>query len=103
MRACSAALALSVLEHSRRGPLDAGDRRGHHRCLRGLRDVRTLDRALRLRAVPGRQRERFAKLGQPDNQHWFGTTDLQTDVLSRVIWGARTALRSCLSPWWRPC
>jgi peptide/nickel transport system permease protein len=35
---------------------------------------------------------RFPKLGHPDSKHWFGTTDLQTDVLSRVIWGARTAL-----------
>lgn len=35
---------------------------------------------------------RFEKLGHPNHQHWFGTTDLQTDVLSRVIWGARTAL-----------
>jgi peptide/nickel transport system permease protein len=35
---------------------------------------------------------RFPKLGHPDNTHLFGTTDLQTDVLSRVIWGARTAL-----------
>ncbi|MDX6296194.1 MAG: peptide/nickel transport system permease protein [Nocardioidaceae bacterium] len=35
---------------------------------------------------------RFPKLGHPDNAHWFGTTDLETDVLSRVIWGARTAL-----------
>jgi len=35
---------------------------------------------------------RFTKLGHPDAQHPFGVTDLQTDVLSRVIWGARTAL-----------
>lgn len=35
---------------------------------------------------------RFGKLGHPDGTHLFGTTDLQTDVLSRVIWGARTAL-----------
>ena len=35
---------------------------------------------------------KFPKLGHPSSQHWFGTTDLQTDVLSRVIWGARTAL-----------
>ncbi len=34
----------------------------------------------------------FAKLGHPNSHHWFGTTDLQTDVLSRVIWGSRTAL-----------
>ncbi len=36
--------------------------------------------------------EQFKKLGHPNHQHSFGTTDLQTDVLSRVIWGARTAL-----------
>jgi peptide/nickel transport system permease protein len=35
---------------------------------------------------------RFTKLGHPNSQHPFGVTDLQTDVLSRVIWGARTAL-----------
>jgi peptide/nickel transport system permease protein len=34
----------------------------------------------------------FTKLGHPSSTHWFGTTDLQTDVLSRVIWGARTAV-----------
>jgi len=34
----------------------------------------------------------FPKFGHPDSQHWFGTNDLQTDVFSRVIWGARTAL-----------
>lgn len=35
---------------------------------------------------------RFPKLGHPNSTHVFGTTDLETDVLSRVIWGARTAL-----------
>jgi peptide/nickel transport system permease protein len=35
---------------------------------------------------------RFPKLGHPNSKHWFGTTNLETDVLSRVIWGARTAL-----------
>jgi peptide/nickel transport system permease protein len=35
---------------------------------------------------------RFAKQGHPSSKHWFGTTNLETDVLSRVIWGARTAL-----------
>jgi peptide/nickel transport system permease protein len=34
----------------------------------------------------------FPKLGHPDGTHVFGTTNLETDVLSRVIWGARTAL-----------
>jgi peptide/nickel transport system permease protein len=34
----------------------------------------------------------FPKLGHPNSTHWFGTTDLETDVLSRVVWGARTAL-----------
>jgi peptide/nickel transport system permease protein len=36
--------------------------------------------------------KQFPKLGHPNSAHWFGTTDLQTDVLSRVIWGARTAV-----------
>ncbi|MDX6319038.1 MAG: peptide/nickel transport system permease protein [Nocardioidaceae bacterium] len=36
--------------------------------------------------------KQFAKLGHPSSAHWFGTTDLQTDVLSRVVWGARTAV-----------
>jgi peptide/nickel transport system permease protein len=35
---------------------------------------------------------KFPQVGHPSSQHWFGTTDLKTDVLSRVIWGARTAL-----------
>lgn len=34
----------------------------------------------------------FPKLRHPGPLHHFGTTDLQTDVLSRVVWGARTAL-----------
>jgi peptide/nickel transport system permease protein len=34
----------------------------------------------------------FPKLGHPGSGHLWGTTDLETDVLSRVIWGARTAL-----------
>jgi peptide/nickel transport system permease protein len=34
----------------------------------------------------------FPKLGHPDSQHLFGTDRLFFDVLSRVIWGARTAL-----------
>jgi len=36
--------------------------------------------------------DRFPKLDPPSGAHWFGTTDLSTDVLSRCIWGARTAL-----------
>jgi peptide/nickel transport system permease protein len=35
---------------------------------------------------------KFPKLGHPDSVHYWGTTDLQTDVYSRVIWGARTAI-----------
>jgi peptide/nickel transport system permease protein len=34
----------------------------------------------------------FPKLGHPSSQHLFGTDRLFFDVLSRVIWGARTAL-----------
>jgi peptide/nickel transport system permease protein len=36
--------------------------------------------------------KQFPQLGHPSSEHWFGTTDLKTDVLSRVIWGARTAV-----------
>jgi peptide/nickel transport system permease protein len=36
--------------------------------------------------------QQFQQVGHPNSEHWFGTTDLKTDVLSRVIWGARTAL-----------
>jgi peptide/nickel transport system permease protein len=34
----------------------------------------------------------FPKVGAPSSQHLFGTDRLFFDVLSRVIWGARTAL-----------
>jgi peptide/nickel transport system permease protein len=36
--------------------------------------------------------ERFPKQGSPDGSHPFGTTVQSTDVLSRVIWGSRTAI-----------
>ena len=35
---------------------------------------------------------RFEKQASPDGQHLFGTTVQSTDVLSRVIWGSRTAI-----------
>ncbi len=35
---------------------------------------------------------RFAKQASPDSAHLFGTTVQSTDVLSRVIWGSRTAI-----------
>ncbi len=35
---------------------------------------------------------RFPKQASPDSAHLFGTTVQSTDVLSRVIWGARTAI-----------
>jgi peptide/nickel transport system permease protein len=35
---------------------------------------------------------RFAKQAHPDSAHLFGTTVQSTDVLSRVIWGSRTAI-----------
>ena len=35
---------------------------------------------------------KFEKLAHPGGAHWFGTNDMFYDVLSRVIWGARTAL-----------
>lgn len=34
----------------------------------------------------------FPKAGPPSSEHWFGTDRLFFDVLSRTIWGARTAL-----------
>ena len=33
------------------------------------------------------------KMAPPSGEHWFGTSDQFYDVLSRVIWGARTALQ----------
>ena len=35
---------------------------------------------------------RFPKQGPPDSAHLFGTTVQSTDVLSRVVWGSRTAI-----------
>jgi peptide/nickel transport system permease protein len=35
---------------------------------------------------------RFAKQASPSSAHLFGTTVQSTDVLSRVIWGSRTAV-----------
>jgi peptide/nickel transport system permease protein len=39
---------------------------------------------------------RFPKQGSPDGTHPFGTTVQSTDVLSRVIWGSRTAIEVVL-------
>lgn len=36
---------------------------------------------------------RFPKLAPPSSAHWFGTNDQFFDVLSRVIWGARTEIK----------
>ena len=36
---------------------------------------------------------KMTKMQAPSSEHWFGTSDLFYDVLSRVIWGARTALQ----------
>jgi peptide/nickel transport system permease protein len=36
--------------------------------------------------------EKLPKLQGPSGEHWFGTNDQFYDVLSRTIWGARTAL-----------
>ena len=36
--------------------------------------------------------KRFPKMAPPSDAHPFGTTDLLFDVLSRTIWGARTAV-----------
>ncbi len=35
---------------------------------------------------------KLPKLAHPSSEHWFGTNDQFYDVLSRVIWGARTAI-----------
>jgi peptide/nickel transport system permease protein len=40
--------------------------------------------------------ERFPKQGEPSGTNWFGTTVQSLDVLSRVVWGARTALEVIL-------
>ncbi|GAA4821565.1 ABC transporter permease [Nocardioides caeni] len=34
----------------------------------------------------------FPKAGAPSGEHWFGTDRLLFDVMSRTIWGARTAI-----------
>ncbi len=39
---------------------------------------------------------RFPKVGAPSADHWFGTDRLFFDVLSRTIWGARTAIEVVL-------
>ena len=39
---------------------------------------------------------RFPKQHAPDSAHLFGTTVQSTDVLSRVIWGSRTAIEVVL-------
>jgi peptide/nickel transport system permease protein len=39
---------------------------------------------------------RFPKQASPDSTHLFGTTVQSTDVLSRVIWGSRTAIEVVL-------
>jgi peptide/nickel transport system permease protein len=39
---------------------------------------------------------RFPKQDAPSSAHWFGTTVQSTDVLSRVVWGSRTAIEVVL-------
>jgi peptide/nickel transport system permease protein len=36
---------------------------------------------------------KLPKMAPPSGEHWFGTNDQFYDVLSRVIWGARTAVQ----------
>jgi peptide/nickel transport system permease protein len=36
--------------------------------------------------------QRFPKMASPSGAHWLGTNDQFYDILSRVIWGARTEL-----------
>jgi peptide/nickel transport system permease protein len=40
--------------------------------------------------------QRFVKQQAPSSEHWFGTNVQSTDVMSRVIWGARTELKVVL-------
>lgn len=40
--------------------------------------------------------QRFPKLGHPDSTHLMGTNDQFFDVLSRIIWGARTEVKVVL-------
>jgi peptide/nickel transport system permease protein len=40
--------------------------------------------------------ERFPQLAAPSADHWMGTTVQSTDVMSRVIWGARTEIKVVL-------
>lgn len=35
---------------------------------------------------------KFPKMAPPSGEHWLGTNDQFYDILSRVIWGARTAV-----------
>ena len=39
----------------------------------------------------------FPKLAPPSSLHWLGTNDQFYDILSRMIWGARTALEVVLA------
>jgi peptide/nickel transport system permease protein len=41
----------------------------------------------------GLQGGRFPKMAPPSGNHWLGTNDQFFDILSRVIWGARTELK----------
>ena len=57
-----------------------------------MRDLRAAARALRLRAAARRRRARSARSSRRAPEHLLGTTVGGYDVLSRVIWGAQTAL-----------
>lgn len=46
--------------------------------------------------VAGADGERFGSHVRPGPGHWFGTSVQEFDVLSRVIWGARTAVNVVL-------
>jgi peptide/nickel transport system permease protein len=35
---------------------------------------------------------KLPKMAPPSSEHWFGTNDQFYDILSRMVWGARTAL-----------
>ena len=42
---------------------------------------------------------KFPKLDPPSGEHWLGTNDQFYDILSRVIWGARTAIEVVFCRW----
>ena len=64
-----------------------------HGRVRGVRDLRAVDRAVRLQPDPGRRRREVPEArSRRRGEHWLGTNDQFYDIWSRVVWGARTAV-----------